>query len=77
MATRGLSVPIGRHGEGRGGGIAVVMIGAGLVAAAIGLTQFGRFQTEGYLTYLLSGLGVRGPVRPVGPVGRSSAIYGS
>ncbi len=60
MATRGLSVPIGRHGEGRGGGIAVVMIGAGLVAAAIGLTQFGRFQTEGYLTYLLSGLGVAG-----------------
>ena len=60
MAMQGLSITMGERNERRGSIALVLLVAAGLVAAAAGLMMVGRNQAGSYVMFLLAVLGVIG-----------------
>ena len=86
MAMQGLSITMGERNERRGSIALVLLVAAGLIAAAAGLMMVGRNQAGFYVMVLLAGLGVIGVfslfalaagVLRVSARGTSNEIFGS
>src|SRR5579862_74824 len=60
MAMQGLSITMGERNERRGSITLVLLVAAGLIAAAAGLMLVGRNETGSYVTFLLAALGIVG-----------------
>ncbi len=86
MAMQGLSITMGERNERRGSIALVLLVAAGLIAAAAGLMMVGRNQAGSYVMFLLAVLGVIGVfslfalaagVLRVSARGTSNAIFAS
>jgi two-component system, cell cycle sensor histidine kinase and response regulator CckA len=85
MAMQGLNITMAERNERRGSIALVLLVAAGLIAAAAGLMMVGHNQAGFYVTFLLAVLGVIGVfslfalaagVLRVSPRGSSDAIFG-